>query len=290
MAMNDGGAYKLELVLGKRIQLLRRAAGLTQQQLCNEANISYSTLTKIERGAIKTPSIFTVSAIASAIGVSLDQLVGSTKIIDQERHLTVSDSGVRFVYFDVNGCLVRFYQRAFTMIAEEYDIPADVIETAYWHYNDQVCKGTISLAEFNSMLAKKIGIDQINWRSYYLEATESVPETQELVRWVYQYYKVGLLTNIMPGLLVAMRKSGQVPDLDYDSVIDSSEIGLIKPDPKIFKIAEQRAQVKPQEILLIDDTRNNLTAAENAGWHVLWFDYANPEESVEQVRQTLKVS
>ena len=57
--------------LGKRLQTARQAAGMTQQVLCQRANLSYSTLTKIERGAIKSPSIFTIQSIANVLGVSL---------------------------------------------------------------------------------------------------------------------------------------------------------------------------------------------------------------------------
>lgn len=290
MAMSDGGTNNLELVLGKRIQAFRRQAGLTQQQLCNQANISYSTLTKIERGAIKSPSIFTVQAIAQAIGISLDELMVNHKDLSISRQLTKSKGGIRFIYFDVNGCLVRFYQRAFTMIAEDFAVPSDRVETAFWHYNDEVCRGTLSMTDFNHKLAKKIGIDHLDWQAYYLQAAESVPETDKLIKWIYQHYKVGLLTNIMPGFLSALKASGQIPAIDYDAVIDSSIVGFVKPEAKIYQLAEEQAAVKPNEILLVDDTINNLIAAENNGWHVIWFDYANPEESVDQIRQSLITS
>lgn len=65
-----------EVGLGKQLQSIRTKAGLTQQALCQLANISYSTLAKIERGAIKSPSIFTIQSIAEALGVSMDQLLG----------------------------------------------------------------------------------------------------------------------------------------------------------------------------------------------------------------------
>src|SRR5579871_1626352 len=104
MAMDERG-------LGKRLQAARLAAGLTQQQLCHKANLSFSTLTKIERGAIKSPSIFTIQAIAEALNLTLDELIGRTNAkTDKPVNKTVS--GARFIYFDVNGCLVYFYQRA----------------------------------------------------------------------------------------------------------------------------------------------------------------------------------
>jgi FMN phosphatase YigB (HAD superfamily)/DNA-binding XRE family transcriptional regulator len=286
--MSDGGVSNLERQLGKRIQSFRRAAGLTQQQLCNQAGISYSTLTKIERGAIKSPSIFTVGAIASALNSSLDDLIGGERSSGTSRQLKKSNSGIRFVYFDVNGCLVRFYQRAFAKIAADYSVAPDLVEMAYLHFNEAVCKGTISMADFNREVADKIGVDSIDWASYYLDSADSVPGTAELLKWVQSNYRLGLLTNIMPGLLSSLRRLKKVPDLSYDVIVDSSETGHVKPEVAIFEIAAEKAGVQPSEILLVDDTNANVVAAEKAGWHVLWFDYAEPADSIKEIRETLQ--
>ena len=104
--------------LGKRLQEARQAAGLTQQQLCQQANLSFSTLTKIERGAIKAPSVFTIQAIATALGTSLDALIGQAPALPS-RQLKTTRSGAKFIYFDVNGCLVHFYHRAFSKLAAD---------------------------------------------------------------------------------------------------------------------------------------------------------------------------
>src|SRR5216110_1894533 len=104
-----------ERELGKKIQLARKRAGLTQQELCQKASLSYSTLAKIERGAIKSPSVFTVAHIAAATGTSIEDLLdiksaGQNNIYNKKR----SKTGVSIVYFDVNGTLTRFFERAFT--------------------------------------------------------------------------------------------------------------------------------------------------------------------------------
>jgi HAD superfamily hydrolase (TIGR01509 family) len=279
-----------EKSLGKLLQEARQAGGLTQQQLCHQANLSFSTLTKIERGAIKSPSIFTVQSIANALGVGLDEIMGNQVPSSPKRQLLKTKSGVSFIYFDVNGCLVHFYQRAFARLAEVTGAPPDAVETAFWHYNDDVCRGTMSLNDFNAKLAERLGVESVQWQDYYLETVEAIEQMQELLQWASERYKVGLLTNIMPGLLSAMRRNGQLPNINYDAVIDSSEVAAIKPESKIYEIASQRAGVDPEEILLIDDARTNLMAAEKQGWHVLWFDDARPEESVERVRAALEPS
>lgn len=278
MAMNEKG-------LGKRLQKMRRSAGMTQQQLCQAANLSFSTLTKIERGAIKSPSIFTIQSIAGALNMSLDELLGlKTKAT---AHLKETRSGVRFIYFDVNGCLVRFYHRAFAQIARDYSVPPDLVEMAFLHYNSDACRGTLSMQDFNEQIARRLGIPSLDWPKYYLDAVEPMPGMQKVVEWASQNYGVGLLTNIMPGLLPSLISKAVIPNLKYEVIIDSSETGLIKPDQQIFKVAAEKAGVEPSKILLVDDTRENVATAESLGWHVLWFDYAQPEESVEQVRMAL---
>lgn len=271
--------------LGKRLQEARQAAGLTQQQLCQKANLSFSTLTKIERGAIKSPSIFTIQSIAGAVGLSLDELVGQLTPV---RNLKRTKSGASFIYFDVNGCLVLYYQRAFAEIAKDTNAPIDAVETAYWHYNDEVCRGELTEAEFNARFAERLGVDDIDWLKYYLEAIEPVEEMHEVVRWAAENYKVGLLTNIMPGLINRLKQSNILPNINYDAVVDSSEIGITKPDAKIFEIATGLAGCPPQEILFIDDLRTNLTAAEKQGWNILSFDDARPAESAAYIRQALE--
>lgn len=272
--------------LGQRLQAARLRAGMTQQVLCQKANLSYSTLTKIERGAIKSPSIFTIQNISNALGVSLDELLGITgpAPIKSKRR---SASGVEFVYFDINGCLVRFFHRAFTELAMRTGASADIVETTFWHYNDQVCRGEMTMAEFNTTLAKELKANPIDWIEYYMDAIEPIPIMDETVRWAAEHYRIGLLTNIMPGFIKIMRERGLLPDVAYDAIIDSSEVKVIKPEAGIFAIATERSGVPAENILFIDDSRANLMAAEKHGWHVLWFDDYRPDESAARIREAL---
>lgn len=277
-----------EVSLGKTLQKARRTAGLTQQELCHKADLSYSTLAKIERGAIKAPSIFTIQNIATALDLSLGDLMSGMMPAKVEVAKKRSRSGVSFVYFDINGCLVRFFHRAFGRLAEETGAPADLVETTFWHYNDAVCRGDMSLNDFETAFAHKLGVKSVDWQGYYLTAIDPIEEMQQLVTWASEHYHIGLLSNIMPGFIAVMIEQGLLPKLPYKAIIDSSVVNAIKPEPEIYTIAAERAGVDPDEILLIDDSRSNLMAAERQGWHVLWFDDYRPAESVERVRQALE--
>ena len=276
-----------EVGLGRTLQEARQKAGLTQQDLCHKAKLSYSTLAKIERGAIKSPSIFTIQSIADALGLSLDALLGHKTVAVDDNGKKRSNSGVRFVYFDINGCLVRFFHHAFTKLAADTGASSDAIESTFWHYNDQVCRGEMPLDDFNAKLAAALQVPSIDWRTYYMDAVDPITEMHELASWAAEHYQVGLLSNIMPGFIDSMIESGLLPNIPYTTIVDSSEVMAIKPEKKIYEIAMALAGVKPEEILLVDDSRPNLMAAEKLGWKVLWFDDYRPADSVGRIRSAL---
>lgn len=282
--------HNQEKALAKAIAAARKAVGLTQQELCNKANLSYSTLAKIERGAIKTPSVFTVATIAAVTGTTVEALTGiqTPPLPVATKEYKTAKNGVRCVFFDVNGVLVRFFQRAFTQIAADSGASADGVEATFWHYNDDICKGQMPTEEFNSILAKRIGVDTIDWSSYYLDNVEPITEMRECIAWASKHYKVGIMTNIMPGLVKQMLERDLLPDIAYDAIIDSSEVGYIKPEAEIYLAAQNLVGCKPEELLLVDDSRPNLMAAERLGWHVLWFDDYRPDEGAKRVTEALE--
>ncbi|HEX9679749.1 MAG TPA: helix-turn-helix transcriptional regulator, partial [Candidatus Saccharimonadales bacterium] len=65
------------LQLGLAIKSAREAAKLTQDDLSDRAGLAYSTLAKIEQGAIKNPSFSTILALSRALNLSIEQLLGA---------------------------------------------------------------------------------------------------------------------------------------------------------------------------------------------------------------------
>ncbi len=273
--------------LGAVVQRARRAAGFTQQTLCQKSGLSYSTLAKIERGAIKAPSVFTIQQIAATLGMPLDALLADVSPTHVPTEKKASQNGIRFVYFDMNGCLVRAANSAFARLAEESGASPDTIETIFWQYNDAVCRGEKSVDELNTALAERLGM-LVDWYQYYLAAQEAMPGMAELVTWASENYRVGLLTNTMPGLVQTMISRGLLPAVNYEIIIDSSEVRAIKPEARIYEIAAARTGLAPHEILLIDDDRPNLVAASRLGWRTIKFESYQPEEAIVAISTTLQ--
>lgn len=62
-------------MLGKNIKKFRIKKKLTQDRLARLADIPYTSITKIETGVIKKPSVQSVAKIAKSLGVSIDALI-----------------------------------------------------------------------------------------------------------------------------------------------------------------------------------------------------------------------
>ncbi|MBI4708614.1 MAG: helix-turn-helix transcriptional regulator [Candidatus Portnoybacteria bacterium] len=61
--------------LGKKIKSLRQKLELSQDDFARKADVPYTTLTKVETGVIKKPSVFVMAKIAKALDISLDELI-----------------------------------------------------------------------------------------------------------------------------------------------------------------------------------------------------------------------
>ena len=64
------------LNIGKKIKYFRTKAGLSQQKLANNTDLSISAITNLEQGIAQQPTIQTMVKIADALNISLDELVG----------------------------------------------------------------------------------------------------------------------------------------------------------------------------------------------------------------------
>lgn len=61
--------------LGKKIKSLRLKLELSQDEFARKADIPYTTLTKVETGVIKKPSVFVMAKLAKTLGVSIEDLI-----------------------------------------------------------------------------------------------------------------------------------------------------------------------------------------------------------------------
>ncbi len=61
-------------MISENIKKYRKKKGLSQDRLAKLADVTHTTLVKLESGANNNPTIKTLKKIADALGVSLDKL------------------------------------------------------------------------------------------------------------------------------------------------------------------------------------------------------------------------
>jgi putative hydrolase of the HAD superfamily len=82
--------------------------------------------------------------------------------------------------------------------------------------------------------------------------------------------KLGLLTNNVKEFGSAWRATFPVDEL-FDVVVDSSEVGMRKPDRRIYLLTCELLGVEPSTAVFIDDNRDNVDAARAVGMEAVHF-------------------
>lgn len=74
-----------------------------------------------------------------------------------------------------------------------------------------------------------------------------------------------------------------------DKVTSGSEVINSKPDPEIYLLAASRLEVKPEECIVIEDSKSGLTAGFKAGMNTMMvIDQFKPDEEVKSMIKIIK--
>jgi len=82
--------------------------------------------------------------------------------------------------------------------------------------------------------------------------------------------RTAFLSNGVPETMTRLRAERPL-DRWFDVVVVSYEVGLAKPDPRIFELCLSRLGAHPREALFVDDRAENVAAAERLGIRTFHF-------------------
>ena len=77
-------------------------------------------------------------------------------------------------------------------------------------------------------------------------------------------YRTGLVTNNAAEFRQGWRRLLPLDEL-FDTVVDSSEVGVRKPDPAIYELALAHVDTAANRAVFVDDFPGNIQAAERLG-------------------------
>lgn len=139
----------------------------------------------------------------------------------------------------------------------------------------QLERGEITLREFMKSVGTRVqetyGI-RIDLKALGAAGIAGGEMNPEMIAFVSDLHRSG----IRLGLLTNNTKEGggwreRVPIECFDAVIDSSEVGLRKPDPAIYELMLTTLGVPASEVVFVDDTAHNLPPAAALGIETIHF-------------------
>jgi epoxide hydrolase-like predicted phosphatase len=95
----------------------------------------------------------------------------------------------------------------------------------------------------------------------------------DYVRMLHATYKTGLLSNAFDDLRQIISERWHFGDA-FDDMIISAEVGLVKPDGRIFQLAVEQLGVEAVQAVFVDDMQRNIEGAKRAG--LLGIHFQNP--------------
>ena len=105
----------------------------------------------------------------------------------------------------------------------------------------------------------------------------------DTIRGLHPLYKVGLISNAWSGLRAYITRNS-FADI-FDHMVISAEVGMMKPDPKIYYHALEQFGVAPQEAVFLDDFQENITGAQAIGMNAIHF--TDPGQALQQLKSML---
>ena len=203
---------------------------------------------------------------------------------------------IKAVLFDVDDTLysqqMSFVKSCEKTFGEIYKIPYDqMFEVYYQTYDKRSNEGLFeqySMEELHRIRIKyafeiygvRLTEEQTKdfqknyfWNQQHLKLS---PFMEDFLGQCSEHWLLGIISNgnaeYQRGKISSLGLNRWIPE---SRIIISGEVGIEKPEEKIFRIAEERLDlaVGPEELVFVGDSLyNDVYGARKAGWHQIWMN------------------
>ena len=210
---------------------------------------------------------------------------------------------LKAVLWDFGGVLTSSPFEAFGRYEVEHNLPKDFIrsinatnpDTNAWA---QFESSTISATEFDVAFARESSAKghEIKGKDVLALLSGDIrPRMVAALKQIKQHYRVGCITNnVKSGQGAGMARSEEKATAVaavmalFDTIIESSVVGVRKPDLKIYQMACEAMQIEPHEALFLDDLGINLKPAKALGMTTI--KVLNEAQALADLEQILGLS
>ena len=128
-----------------------------------------------------------------------------------------------------------------------------------------------------------------------LSTFKEVPEVLKKLK--EKKYKLGILSNGTPNLLEELIKSNNLQNI-FDDVFSIEEVGIYKPDSKVYEIPIRKYKIKKEEVVFLSANTWDVCGGGNYGFNSVWvnrnnniFDYLDykPKNEIKNLKELLDI-
>lgn len=199
---------------------------------------------------------------------------------------------IKFIYFDIGGVMVNF-KHQFEELEKQHGVNEEIAKKIWVKHLDRLTLGQLKPVEVWKIICKVanarhlLDFDLPKFRS---EVFIPIEETHKLIRKLENSsIGIGIISNAELGVIDLHLQTGKIPNIKYRKVVDSSVVGLKKPDLKIFEYAQSILDIPKNNVLLVDDLEKNCDTAIDFGWQAYKFDEDDPAKSVKDISNLLNI-
>lgn len=201
------------------------------------------------------------------------------------------------VLWDFGGVILTSPFEAFNRYEAEIGLPKDFIRSLNARNGDtnawaKMERSEVSLATFVELFeaeAREHGYALDGWRILQALSGDIRPQMVEALRRCRQSFRVACITNNMksgegPGMARSPEKAKVVAEVMtlFEHVVESSKLGVRKPDPRIYRHACDLLGVRPEDCIYLDDLGINLKPARALGMRTI--KVGDPDRAIDELQ------
>jgi putative hydrolase of the HAD superfamily len=192
---------------------------------------------------------------------------------------------------------------AFNRYEAEIGLPKDFIRSLNARNGDtnawaKMERSEVSLEGFVELFeeeARQQGHKLDGWRILQSLSGDIRPQMVEALRRCKQAFRVACITNNMkhgegPGMARSVDKAQAVAEIMmlFEHVVESSKLGLRKPDPRIYRHTCDLLGVTPEECVYLDDLGINLKPARALGMRTI--KVGDPDVAIDELQAMVGIA
>lgn len=210
---------------------------------------------------------------------------------------------IKAVLWDFGGVITSSPFEAFNRFEESRNFPKDIIrkinstnpESNAWALLES---SKISVDEFDARFAEEacgLGHEIRGAEVLALLSGELRPEMIKALQIIKSTHQIGCITNNVrtgegPAMTRDPEKAARVSAVMelFDIVIESSKVGVRKPDPAIYQLACEELGIETNEAIFLDDLGVNLKPARELG--MVTIKVLNAAQALKELEDELGIS